>query len=541
MRNYWIHRLRNDRLAGGLVSVVQTPSLSRPSWLAPAAVMAAALLLYLATLSHHYTGDSIGYALTIEAGEPAYLLDPYHPLLHPLGWLFVQLWRLAGWTGRALLPLQVLNALGGALSAGLMASMAWQLSRSAGTAVAMGMGFAVSGGIWMLSVDAEFVTIPLAATLLVLWGLLAVPARRRQWAGYAVLLGLGTTLAILTYLTGAFLVPVVLAGLWLDEWPGTSDWRRQAIRYGVTVAATALPALAIFLIAWTEGDWGRLVAALSGGSAYGEPTWFSLPHGVYAFLRGLLLYPGLSLAGTTRDFLGQAGSASRVVFAFTYLAALVVAAVPLLMAWRWRGRLWPAQRRPLGILAVWTGLYAAFSFYWVPGDVSFWVQVLAAWWLLVALVAGARRSASWGWVLGLATAVTLVAVANAGFEVLPRHDRARNQVYGVAERVMVETQPGDLMLVRSGDLLGLYLAYFGPRQVAIVVDDGQRLDAVLAYVAQRADGETRVLLVDSRADSAGWWEEVLVQSDAWQQGTWSRRSVDWQPAGSLITELFPVR
>jgi hypothetical protein len=498
-------------------------------------------LLYVATLSRHYTGDSIGYALTVEAGDPAYLLDPYHPLLHPLGWLFVRAWRLSGWTGRALLPLQVLNALGGALAAGLITSMARHLSRSMGVAIAVGIGFAVSGGVWLLSVEAEFVTIPLAATLLVLWGLLAVPLVQRQYAGYPVLLGLGTTLAILSYLSGAFLVPVVLAGFWLEDQPARSYWRHQARRYVLTAAAVTLPALAVFLAVWSGGQWDRLLAALSGGSAYGEPTWFSLPHGVYAFLRGLVLFPGLSLEGTTRDFLSQASLAGRVGFALTYLTVLAVAAVPLAVAWRWRGRLWPARRRPLGILAVWTALYAVFGFYWVPGDVSFWVQVLAAWWLLVAVLVGARRGESPRWAFGLAAAVAIVAFANAAFEVLPRHDLARNQVYALATQVVAETSPGDLVLARSDDLVGLYLVYFGPRQVAVAVNDGRRLDSILSYAAQQTDQPARVFLVDSRADRAEWWEAVLNRSDTWQQEGWSRQAVGWQPPGSLVAELRPRR
>jgi hypothetical protein len=75
--------------------------------LTPCFVGAAACLLYLATLSNHHTGDSIGYALAIARADLALLLDPYHPVLHPVGLLFYRLWQLAGWTGRALLPLQV--------------------------------------------------------------------------------------------------------------------------------------------------------------------------------------------------------------------------------------------------------------------------------------------------------------------------------------------------------------------------------------------------------------------------------------------------
>jgi hypothetical protein len=60
-------------------------------------------LLYLGTLSNHYTGDSVEYALAIESANPSLLLDPYHPLLHPAGLLFYRAWQLAGWSGRALL------------------------------------------------------------------------------------------------------------------------------------------------------------------------------------------------------------------------------------------------------------------------------------------------------------------------------------------------------------------------------------------------------------------------------------------------------
>ena len=134
-----------------------------------------------------------------------------------------------------------------------------------------------------------------------------------------------------------------------------------------------------------------------------------------------------------------------------------------------------------------------------------------------------------------------MALANAAFEVLPRHDLTRNQVYAVATQVVAETSPGDLVLARSDDLVGLYLVYFGPRQVAVVVNGGRRLDAILAYVAQQADAPARVLLVDSRADRAEWWEGVLSRSDAWQQEGWSRQAVVWQPPGGLVVELLPRR
>jgi hypothetical protein len=210
------------------------------------AVTALSGLLYLATLSRHYTGDSIAYALAIELGDPASLLDPYHPLLHPLGLAFYRLWQLAGWEGQSLLPLQVLNALAGAVCAGLVAALAGGLSSAAALAALAGLGFAVSGGAWMLSVEAEFVAPPLALLLLVLWALLAAPARLAGRASYAVLLGLATVVAFLGYASSALLVVVVPAGLLLDGRLARARRRRQVLIY-LAAVGLAVPLYLGFL------------------------------------------------------------------------------------------------------------------------------------------------------------------------------------------------------------------------------------------------------------------------------------------------------
>lgn len=61
-------------------------------------VAVAKCFLSLTTLSRHYSGDTVGYALAVKLGHPACLLDPYHPVLHPLARGACQLCRLAGWT-----------------------------------------------------------------------------------------------------------------------------------------------------------------------------------------------------------------------------------------------------------------------------------------------------------------------------------------------------------------------------------------------------------------------------------------------------------
>jgi len=507
--------------------------------LAPCLVGTAACLLYLATLSNHYTGDSIEYALAIEAADPALLLDPYHPLLHPLGLLFWRLWQLAGWAGRALLPLQVLNALAGGLCAGLLTAIAAALGGSTGLAAAAGLGFAVSGGAWMLSVEAEFVTPALALLLAALWAVLAVSAGAAARRRYPILLGLLTAVAVTGYASSALLVPVVLLGLLADARLDPVLRRRHCLVYLASVALLLAPTYLAFLAAWSGGRW-ELAQAYFFGRSYGSFTPFDLPHGVYAFLRSLALYPELSLGGATRDFLQRAPATGRLLFAGYYGLVLLAVLAPAWLAWRHRRALWPAARRPLLVLAAWTVLFAAFAFYWVPGDQSFWLPVLAAWWLLVSLVLAAGR------VRGLRLAAVLVAVAvlalgNALFEIVPRHDLRRNAAYHLAQEVAANTTAEDALLVRTDDLTGLYLAYWGDRQVSYVHGDQEGAAELLARVvaARAASGAAtrRLIAVDSDGRRAGWWQGFLETAGPATAAGGMPRTPTWHAGAGMVVVL----
>jgi len=498
----------------------------------------AVCLLYLLTLSNHYSGDSIEYALAIESGQAALLLDPYHPLLHPLGLLFYRLWQLVGWTGRALAPLQVLNALAGGLCAGILAGIAGMLSRSAALGAATGCGFAVSGGLWMLSVEAEFVTPALALLLIVLWAVLgvspAMAARRR----YPAFLGGATAVAFAGYVSSALLVPVVLVSLLADGRLAHVVRRRHCLVYLATVLLLLVPAYLMFLAAWSGNRWER-VPDYFFGRPYGRFALFNIPHGIYAFLRSLVLYPNLSLGGTTRDFLAQASSTGRLLFAGYYGLVLLVVLTPVVLAWRRRDRLWPEQRRTLLVLGTWTVMFASFGFYWTPGDQSFWLPVLAAWWLLVCLATAAtaanakvdrRRLAL---VLG---AVAVLAVGNAFFEVVPRHDIRRNTAYQIAGQVNAHTNRDDVVLARGNDIVWLYLTYLGDSQILRLHDIPENLMEILSPAAP-VQAASRLIIIDSDERRAVRWQELLDLQEQATLGRWSYSVPDWHTGSGLVYEL----
>lgn len=503
--------------------------------LAPWLVGAAACLLYLVTLSNHATGDSIEFALAIERATPAVLLDPYHPLLHPAGLLFYRLWQLVGWTGRALVPLQVLNALAGGVCAGLLTAIASVLTRSRGLAALIGAGFAISGAQWLLSVEAEFVTVPLALALVVLWLLLAASPALLTRTRTPVLLGLTTVAAAAAYVSNALLVAVVLVGLRADGRLQPGLRRRHGRIYLAVVLMLFAPAYLAFLAAWSRGNWRAVPAYFLGRGTYGHWAPFNIPHGVYAFLRSLALYPNLSLGGTTRQFLAQASLTGRLLFAGYYGLILVAVLAPFWLGWRRWSELWPARHRALLVLGTWLVLFSAFGFYWVPGDLSFWLPSLAVWWLIASLVLGVAE-VRWRRLATVAAAVVILGLGNALFEVLPRHDLQRNLAHQVARQVIANTAQEEILLVRGDDIAGLYLQYWGDRRVVYVSGGAKSLAEALSWVEGVQPG-SRLLVVDSDEGRARWWYSLFASSEGEGSGVWLPSIPRWRSGGGLVLEL----
>jgi len=81
---------------------------------------------------------------------------------------------------------------------------------------------------------------------------------------------------------------------------------------------------------------------------------------------------------STRDFLAVAGNSERLIFLAYYAFIALFALLPLLCLVARRDKLWTSAKRPLLVLLTWTITFAVFVFYWVPGDLTFWLPVLAA-------------------------------------------------------------------------------------------------------------------------------------------------------------------
>ena len=525
----------------------------KPFW-----IFILALVLYLLTLSRHYTGGSIEFAIEIESGEWIIMLQRHKMLVHPMGWVFLQMWRLAGWSDKAIFPLQVFNALAGAVTVAIMFHLGERIARSAKIALLITFGFAVSCAVWLYSTEAEFVTPPLAEMLIVLaWLVTASPNSFGKWRD-AAKLGLGAGIAILTFLTNIIIVPMVLINFWLTENQPLFSRLIQMVRFLIVLALVVVPPY--LFVMYLDGvrdlqslvHW-RLYGGQGAGNLYGTVGWQNLAYGGYAFLRTFASFPGLGLNDRTTQFWADGTTIARVTFGIYYLIAFTFVAIPFVVAFVKRHPLLQAHRRILGVLVTWTILQAGFSFYWVPKDLKFWFPILVPWWLLVGMLLATpcpptprvpaffSRLRFDAFVLGLALALLCI---NAMGLVLPHRVLETNRAYGIALNVRDQSRPQDLLITTDDNR---YIPYFTDRETISLLDrflhaNGDRTQVFIQVDRQVAQTRARggqVYLIGAQPGQDVMW-------DALQAAGLTRADLQhfitiraWSVLGEDILEIVP--
>jgi hypothetical protein len=428
------------------------------------------------TTSRHFSGDSLIVARSVERGEWGALLDPYHLLLHSTAWLAHQSFTAVGWNVRAVFLLQVLSALGGALLVGTVCKLAIEWGLPKALAAVIALACAVSGALWIYSTEGELVTIPVVLMVLLLNRALRAPAPSFAERRWQLRSGMAVGLAILTYATAVFLVPVFALATWLAEFGDLRARGRGAAWFvvGLLLVVGPFAAGGVSRYAAVETPAATL-ERLAGGERYGRVTLKSLPHGAYAFVRSFALFGGLGLTDRTSDFLRRAGWIERSLFAAYYAIAAGLVVGVLLVPWRiGRGHRERRDRTALRLIALWAGLHAAFAIWWVPGDLEFWLPVLLAWWL--ALIVALRAALSeWSVLPGFGGgrvaaralgAALLLAALNAQALILPHRDATSNARYRIAMEMSDRVETADLVVVPKDPALRLYVGYFARCPVA---------------------------------------------------------------------------
>ncbi|MEO7908296.1 MAG: glycosyltransferase family 39 protein [Roseiflexaceae bacterium] len=469
------------------ISPQATPSAihARP-WIDRRAGMPVLLFLltfavYLTTLTQVHTFDALSYVTSVERKPWTEVFHPHHLAYGPLGVLALDAGRALGYPGGAALPMQVLNALAGALGVALFYAIVRRVTRrddlALTSALLLGGGYAY----WYYAVEIEVYTVA-TLFLIICLDTLTRPGWWDSRRGL-ILLGLAQAGAVLFHQTNVLLCGPVLIFAIYDVRVGRSQeprtenrsdgsrflvlgsWLRRWTLYAVTLAlGVGLPYLFVGIGLSGFRSWAAFDAWLT---EYARTGWWGGP---------ITAQKWAGLASGLADTLAQPGGA---LLGLLLLGLLIVHLRSLL-----------AGPGPLvAALASWLLVYGCFFLWWEPDNIEFWIASLPPVLLLLALaLRGGRR---WGpsvWLaLGLATAA-----AGINYDAIARRgDPATDLQRLVARELAARSQPADLMLVPDG-LLELYLPYYEEHDNFLslnqaLFDNGNDWERTCAAVRERID------------------------------------------------------
>lgn len=433
-------------------------------------VFAAFTVLYLLTASQQYDLDVIGeLGLINRLSTPAG--DPAHPLYVWLGVPFYRLWLAFGYTGDSLRAMQVLNALFGGASIGLLYAVPRAMGVARAAALAAASCVAVSYAFWTHTVDAFFIVPACFFALLSLRCALALrtcePSIAWLWAGA---LGLSFALAVLAYQNNALLLPALLVTSWCSG--------RRACRWFGPWLLVVVVTLAVLVAAWMRLS--GLPLALQGVADL--PRWLLGAHGGMA--RGLWrregiallptiltawgatvfpLYEGMRLRALARGEVTLAYLPGQITLLLFGLAA-IFAGIGVLTK-RVLPSLWGRKQNLLAAL-LWFIVPGAAVAWFDPAEVKLWLIPMLGVWLvvgeLVAVLASHASVKSECRVIGWAIVVlpVMLAFTNWSAAIGPNH-REPSAGMRAAREVLALTSDRDLLLSSTFDWTA-YVRYLDP-------------------------------------------------------------------------------
>lgn len=480
-------------------------------------VVLAALALFGSTLSANLaiTHDSIGYLRAIEGGPVEELLHPHHLLYNPVAALWLGLVRALGVEGQGLAIVSLLNAVFGALSAGLVFLLLRRRGGVPRPLAFVGTALVVSSfGFWFYSVCIEVYIIPLFFLLAALFVLTADRLTPARLAVVGALHGIAMVFHQVHVLFGI----VVLAALWMKRSDLTGPRTLLGyylgagsfvvvFSYGAALAALGTGSLEeawLWFTTYARNDdfWHPLAASTVAKATVGFTRSFVGMHFVFALepVQALMqqAFPNKFL--TDEAFLVQDLSPAT---AYTLLGLAAVAGAALVGAFLSglrRYRSLPPQTTLLVRLAVvWLAVYGLFFFFWEPHNVDFWIPQSVCVWLVIVLLwtpppttPAGRRTAAFAGLAGLLFVVNYWGTIRFAQE--PDRDLYRYSIAPLAE----VAHPEDLVVLGRSHLMRHYVEYLtGAR--ALGIDEALEATASVPAATDRLQREIAATLTAGRA------------------------------------------
>jgi hypothetical protein len=435
--------------------------------------------IYLTTLTQVHTFDALSYVTSVERKPWIEVFHPHHLAYGPLGVLALNAGRALGYTGGAALPMQMVNALAGALGVALFYAIARRVTRRDDLALTGALLLGGGYAYWYYAVEIEVYTVA-TLFLIICLDILTQPSWWRSPRSL-LLLGLAQAGAVLFHQTNVLLCgPVLVFALYnlrlgKNQEPRTENrsdgsrfsvlgsWFQRWLIYAVTLAlAVALPYLLVGVGVSGFRSWAAFDAWLT---EYARTGWWGGP---------ITAKKWTGLATGLADTLAQPGGALLGLL----LLGLLIAHLRSLLA---------GPCLLVIALITWLLVYGCFFLWWEPDNIEFWIaSVPPALLLLVLALRGERR---WGPGVWLALGLGIAAAGINGGAIMRRGDPATDLQRLVARELAARSRPADLLLVPDG-LLELYLPYYEQHDNFLslnqaLFDNGNNWERACAAVHER--------------------------------------------------------
>ncbi len=376
--------------------------------------------VYLGFPTKNYYWDGIAFAQTIEDAariDPS-LLHPNHLIYSLVGYIFFHFIRFLGIDIRAVLALQILNALLGALCAVVLFQVLRRVLRSTYLSLSLTLLFAFSATWWKFATDADSYIASVLFLLISFY--LLLPRRKAR----PLLIALAFSLSMLFHQLAVFFYPVIVVGLCLQS--RESPQKHCLLNplfftlaaFGITFTAYCY---SYYLITGTF-DFGRFMHWITSFS----------PDVSFSFdARSNFFY---SLRGHGRLFFGGRFNAIKELMNPLIVALMICLAVALLvflyklvrnvakpdLEWLKSLKRDRGLRSVLLLSTLWAAGYLIFLFVWLPHNTFYRLFYVPALILIVGVILAAReRAQPRARTYRLALLVVIISLCNFLFLIFP--------------------------------------------------------------------------------------------------------------------------